>query len=69
MDQRVRRGRSRDDKRRVIFHRYGSLEDFSQVRMTIAKIAHKLYMPWSTVRGIINRFVRAGNSFSAFDRA
>ena len=57
------------DKKRVLYHRFGSLEDFSRVEMTIAQIAAKLYMPWSTVRGIIDRFVQGGYCFTAFDRA
>ena len=69
MAQRLRRSRNLDDKKRVLYHRFGSLEDFSSVRMTIQQIAAKLYMPWSTVRGIITRFVAAGYRFSAFERA
>ena len=69
LSRRLRRSNGMQEKKRVLQHRFGSLDNCGQVHMTIAQIAVKMRMPWSTVNGIIGRFVSAGHSLDAFTRA
>ena len=43
------------DKKNVTLLRYGSLEDFSQVKHSYGQIAKRLGMKWSTVANVIHR--------------
>ena len=53
----------------VIFHRFGSLTDFSQVHMSYADISRKFWAPAGTIRHIVQVFVARGHSFEALPKA
>ena len=48
------------DQLRVVYYRYGSINDFSVIRMKAEDISKILSINVSTVMSILNRFIRNG---------
>ena len=67
--KRRRRPCSLDDKRRIVYYRFGSLEDFSRVHNSFTYISRKVHVPWTTCHAVVNRFVRSGYHFPDLIRA
>ena len=63
-----RRPLSRNDRRRIIYSRFGSETDFSHHRMTCLEISRKLLIPLSTVGFTLVQFERRGRRLDAFER-
>ena len=53
-----------DDQKRIVFARYGSLTDFSAVKMTYPQIERLLMLPRQACLVMIHRFHQRGNDFS-----
>lgn len=50
-----------EDHWRVVFFRYGSLTDFTQVQQSVAEISKRLRYHKASVAAILKRFSQAGN--------
>ena len=57
---RLRRMLTRDEKKAIVLLRWGSLSNFSVVRLTVKEVSTKLRLAWSTVKTALVAFVRAG---------
>ena len=44
------------DRRRIVYWRFGSLDDFRNARCSIAEVARKLRLPWTTVKYTLSAF-------------
>ena len=53
-------------KVRIIGMRYGSLEDFSEVRYEYRTIAHMTHVPYTTVCTVLRNFVRRGKQIDLY---
>ena len=50
----------------IIYLRFGSLNNFSKLRMSVAQIAKSIKRPWTTVYAVIKRFVE--NNYQIINR-
>ena len=57
-----------DDHKRIIFARYGSLEDFARVRMTITEIHKRLRVPMCTIHKLLRIFEERGHDLARMGR-
>ena len=59
---------SHDDHKRVILARFGSLEDFTRVRMTITEIHKRLRVPMCTIHKLLRTFEERGCDLARLGR-
>ena len=59
---------SSDDHKRVILARFGSLDDFTRVRMTITEIHRRLRVPMCTIHKLLRIFEERGCDLARMGR-
>ena len=58
---------TQDDRKRIVFRRFGSLDDFSVVILSLPKISKQMRIPCSTVNYVTLKFCRGGHTFDVFE--
>ena len=57
-----------DDRKRVIFARYGSLDNYDNIQASLLDISRRLRIPVTTIHKLLHAFARRGNRIEAFGR-